>query len=179
MNALNRLLGLLVGLTLLGAALLLVVETVLSFLQHPTWLVPLDQWETGLSSLAWQDRTLMVVAALCVVGGVGLVMLQMWPARPAALRLVEQRVNRLAALDGRGLEELLRCAAVDDGDVLGATVRVSRRRARVEGSVPRDASVSAVRSRTRERVQASVHELRLERPLKVVVRMRRSKVRVR
>lgn len=179
MNALNRLLGLLVGLTLLGAAVLLVVETVLSFLQRPAWLVPLDQWAAELSSLAWQDRTLMVVAALCVVGGVGLVILQVWPARPAKLRLVEQRVNRLAAMDGRGLEELLRRAAVDDGDVLGAAVRVSRRRARVEGSVPRDAQVSAVRSRTRERVQSSVRDLRLERPLKVVVRMRRSKVRVR
>lgn len=179
MNALNRLLGLLVGLTLLGAGLLLVVETALSFLQRPSWLVPLDRWATELSGLAWQDRTLMVVAALCVVAGVGLVTLQMWPARPAALRLIEQRVNRLAALDGRGLEELLRRAAVDDSDVLGAAVRVSRRTARVKGSVPQDASLSAVRSRTRERVQAAVRELRLERPLKVVVRMRRSKVRVR
>ncbi|MEX0659360.1 MAG: DUF6286 domain-containing protein [Egibacteraceae bacterium] len=179
MNALNRLLGLLVGLTLLGAALLLVVETVLSFLQRPAWLVPLDQWATELSSLSWQNRTLMVVAALCVVAGVGLVTLQLWPARPAALRLIEQRVNRLAALDGRGLEELLRRTAVDDGDVQGAAVRVSRRKARVEGSVPRDAQVSAVRARTRERVQACVRELRLERPLKVVVRLRRSKVRVR
>lgn len=179
MNALNRLLGLLVGLTLLGAGLLLVVETVLSFLQHPAWLVPLDQWATEVSSLAWQDRTLMVAAVLCVVGGVGLITLQLWPARPAALRLIEQRVNRLAALDGRGLEELLRRAAVDDGDVLEAAVRVRRRTARVEGRVPQDAPVSAVRSRTRERLRASVRELRLERSLKVVVRMRRSKVRVR
>lgn len=179
MNVLNRLLGLLVGLTLLGAGLLLVVETVLSFLQRPAWLVPLDEWATELSSLAWQDRTLMVVAALCVAAGVALIVLQLWPGRPDALRLIEQRVNRLAALDGRGLEELLRRTAVDDGDVLGAAVRVSRRKARVEGSVPRDAELSAVRSRTRERLQASVRELRLERPLKVVVRLRRSKVRAR
>ncbi|MDP8930305.1 MAG: DUF6286 domain-containing protein [Actinomycetota bacterium] len=179
MSVLNRLLGLLVGLVLLGGGLLLVVETVLAFLQRPAWLVPRDQWALVLSGLTWEDRTLMATAALSVLGGVGLIMLQLWPGRPSALRMIEQRANRLADLDGRGLQELLRRSAVDDEDVLDAAVRVSRRTARVSGRVPQDAQPRAVQSRTRKRVQARLDELRLERSLKVKVRMERSKARAR
>ncbi|HEV2766362.1 MAG TPA: DUF6286 domain-containing protein [Acidimicrobiales bacterium] len=179
MTVFNRLLGLALGLALFGAGLLAVVEAVLAFLGRPPWLVPYDQWAPGLDQLSWDDRNLMVAAALLVLAGILLVVLQLWPGRPSALRIADQRANRLAAIDGRGLQELLRRSAVDDGDVVHADVRVRRRAARVSGRVPQDAHPRTVQSRTRERVQARVDELRLQRPLKVKVDMKRSKARAR
>lgn len=181
MRILNRVLGLLLGLLLLGAGVLAAVETVLSFLGRPAWLVAVDQWAPALSELTWDDRTLIVVAALTLVVGVTLVGLQLWPARPRSFPMVEPKQDRLVALDSRGLQELLRRSAVDDGDVLDATVRVSRRRVRVSGLVPQDQDtpVRRVQSRTRERLQSRVDDLRLHRSVKVRVRMRRGKVRVR
>lgn len=179
MTVLNRLLGLALGLALLGAGLLAAVETVLAFLQRPPWLVRYDEWTPALAELTWDDRTLIVIAASTVLAGILLLLLQLWPGRPSALPIVEQRPNRLAALDGRGLQELLRRSAVEDGDVLDADVRVRRRAARVSGRVAQDAQPRAVQSRTRERVQARVNELGLQRPLKVKARMKRSGVRVR
>jgi len=169
----------LLGLALLAAGLLAVVETVLIFLGRPVWLVPHDQWAPALAELTWADRTLMVTAALLFLVGLLLVALQLWPGRPTALRMVEHRPNRLAALDGRGLQELLRRSAVEDEDVLDADVRVTRRAARVSVRIPQDASLGAVQSRTRERVQERVDGLQLQRSLKVAVRMDRSKARVR
>lgn len=179
MNIANRLLGMILGLALLGGGLLAAVEAALAFAQRPRWLVPYDQWAPAVAELAWDDRTLMVAAALIVLAGLLLVILQLWPGRPDALRIVEEKPNRLAALDGRGLEELLRRSAVDDGDVLTADVRVSRRTARVSGRVPQDARPRAVQWRTRDRVQQRVDSLRLQRPLKVRVHMERGKARVR
>lgn len=179
MRIINRLLGMLLGLALLAGGLLAVVETVLAFTQRPPWLVPYDQWTPVLADLTWDDRTLMAVAALLVLGGLLLVVLQLWPGRPIALRLVEDAPNRLAAMDSRGLQDLLRRSAVEDGDVIDADVRLSRRSARVSGRVPQDAKPRAVQARTRARLRERVGELNLKRPLKVKVRMERSKARVR
>lgn len=179
MTVLNRVLGLALGLALLGGGLLAVVEAILAFLARPSWLVRYEEWSPELAQLTWDNRALTVTAALTVLAGVVLVVVQLWPGRPSALPLVDQRPNRLAALDGRGLRELLRRSAVDDGDVLGADVRVRRRTARVSGRVASDAQPRTVESRTRERVQARVDELGLQRPLKVKVDMKRSRARVR
>lgn len=179
MNIVNRLLGLLVGLLLLGAGVLAAAETVLAFLGRQPWVVPVDRGASTLSELTWDDRTLMVAAVLTLVGGLLLVILQLWPRRTTALPMVEQKQDRLAAVDSRGLAELLRRSAVEDSDVLDADVRVSRRAARLSGRVPQDASLREVQSRTRERVQARVDALRLHHAVKVKVRMRRGKARVR
>lgn len=179
MTVVNRLMGLLVGVVLLAGGLLLATETLLAFLQRPPWVVPYDQLAGVVSSLTWRDRTLTATAALIVLVGGALVILQLWPERPSRLPLVEERANRLAALDARGLQDLLRRSAVDDEDVLDAAVRVSRRTARVSGRAPRDARSRAVESRTRERVQALVDGLGLQRPLKVKVQIKHSKARVR
>lgn len=179
MTVLNRLLGLALGLALFGAGMLAVVEAVLAFLQRPPWVVPYERWSPRLDQLTWGDRTLVVAAALTVLVGALLVVVQLWPTRPSALRIADQRANRVAALDGRGLQELLRRSAVEDGDVLDADVRVRRRAARVSGHLAQDAQSRTVQSRTRERVQARVDELRLQRPLKVKVDMKRSRARTR
>lgn len=181
MRIVNRVLGLLLGLLLLGAGVVAAVETVLDFLGRPAWLVSVDQWAPTLSELTWDDRTLIVVAALTLAAGVALVGLQLWPARVRTFPMVEPKQDRLVALDSRGLQELLRRSAVDDGDVLDATVRVSRRRVRVSGLVPhdRDTPVRRVQTRTRERLQSRIDDLRLHHSVKVRVHMKRSKVRVR
>lgn len=179
MNTVNRLLGLVLGLALLAVGLLAAAETVLALLERPPWLVDYEQLTAALAQRTWDDGTVVAAAVLTVFAGALLVVVQLLPGRPGALRLAEEGPNRLAALDGRGLQELLRRCAVDDGDVLDADVRVRRRSVRVSGRVPHDAQPRTVASRTRERVQGRVDELGLQRPLKVRVHMQRSKVRVR
>lgn len=179
MSVLNRLLGLALGLALLGGGLLAAVEAVLAALDRSPWLVPHDRWGPSLSQLAWDDRTLVVVAALTVLAGILLLVTQLWPTRPSVVPIVEQRPDRLALLDGRGLEDLLRRSALEDGDVVDARVRLRRRTARVSARAPRDAEVRSVQSRARDRVQARADQVDLQRPLAVKVRVQHARARVR
>jgi hypothetical protein len=179
MTVLNRLLGLALGLALVGGGLLAVMEAALAALDRSPWLVPHGQWGRAMGELAWDDRTFMVVAALTVLAGVLLLVLQVWPARPSVVPIVEERPDRLAALDGRGFADLLRRSAREDEDVLDARVRLRRRSARVVARAPSNAQLRTVQSRAAERVQARVDELRLQRPPAVKVRVRHAKARVR
>lgn len=177
MNVLNRLVALALGLALLAAGLLAAVEAVLAALDRSPWLVPHEQWRRSLAQLEWDDRTLMVVAALTVLAGVLLLVAQLWPTRPSVVPMVEQRPDRLAALDGRGFEDLLRRSALEDGDVLDARVRLRRRTARVSARAPRDADLQSVQSRTRDRIRGRVDELGLQRPPAVKVRVQQGEAR--
>jgi hypothetical protein len=179
MTVLNRLLGLALGLALLGGGFLAVVEAALAALDRSPWLVPHDQWGRQIGELTWDDRTLVLVAGLTVLTGVVLLVAQLWPARPSVVPIAEHRPHRLAALDGRGFENLLRRTALEDEDVLDARVRLRRRSARVSARAPGNAELHGVQSRARERVQARVDELGLQTPLGVKLRVQHAKARVR
>lgn len=179
MNALNRLLGLLLGLLLLGAGVLAAVEAVMAALDRPGWLVERPGLEGLLLDLTWQDRGLIVTATLVLLAGVALLAVQLWPGTPSLIPVAQTSPDRRADIEGRGMQELLRQRAVQDEDVLGATVRVRRRKARVTVDAPPDADEAEVKSRVRQALRERIDELQLRKPLRAKVSVRRAKERVR
>jgi hypothetical protein len=179
MNALNRLLGLLLGLALLAAAGILVVETVIAAMDRPGWLVDRQELDGLLRGLMWEDRGLVLTGALVVLAGLVLLAVQFWPGTPARIPVAQDDPNRRAGIEGRGMQELLRRRAMEDEDVLGASARVRRRTAQVTVDVPGDADGRELKTRVRQALRERIDELRLEKRLRTKVVVRRAKERVR
>lgn len=179
MEVINRLLGLLLGLALLAAGLLIIVETAVVAAGRSGWLVDREVWGEAVGQLQWDDRNLVVVATIVAVLGLALALLQLWPARPRFLPLSPRGQARRDAIDGRGLQELLRRAAAQDHDVMKAYVAVRRRKAKVKVRTPSDADSKAVRARVKQQVRARVDALDLKRPISPRVKVERSRERVR
>jgi hypothetical protein len=179
MAVINRLLGLLVGLALLAAGLILIAETALAAMGRAGWLVDRDALGDAAGQLQWADHTVVGVAAIVAVASLALALLQLWPARARPVAMSPHGADRRDAIAGKGLERLLRRAAAEDDDVVGADVAVRRRKAKVKVRVPADADARAVRMRVARRVQDRLDALGLERPISPRVKTQRSKERVR
>lgn len=179
MNVLNRLLALLLGLVLLGVGVLATVESVLVGMDRPGWLLQRRAWDEFLRGLTWQHPELMLSAAVVLLVGIALLAVQLWPATPSRLRLAKATPDRRATIDGRGIKEVLRRRAVEDEDVLEATVRLRRRRARMKVSTPPDVKGAEVRARVHEKLRQRIDDLQLEKRVRVKVGVRRAKARVR
>lgn len=179
MSVLNRLLVLLLGLVLLGVGVLATVESVLVGMDRPGWFLQRHAWDELLRGLTWEHRGLMLSAAVVLLVGIALLAVQLWPGTPSQLRLANATPDRRATIDGRGMKEVLRRRAMEDEDVLVATVRLRRRRARVTVSAPSDANGAEVRARVHEKLRKCIDDLQLEKRLRVKVAVRRAKGRVR
>lgn len=179
MNALNRLLGLLLGLLLLAVGALAIAETVLAALDRPGWLVGRGDWHGTLQGLTWQDRGLILTSAVALLAGLALLAVQLRSGTPSRIAVAQEDPDRRADIDGRGMRELLRRRAVEDEDVLGATARVRRRKARVTVDAPPDADAGEVKARVRQALRDRIDELELRKPLRPKVVVRRARERVR
>lgn len=179
MELINRLLGLLLGLALLAAGVLVVVEAALALAGQPGWLADREAWGQAAGQLQWNDGNLVVVATILAVVGLALAVLQLWPARPRFIPLSPHGQDRKDMLNTRGLQELLRRAAAEDHDVMAADVGVRRRKAHVRVYAPADAKAKAVRGRVKEQLRARIDALDLKRRLSPRVRVRRSRERAR
>ena len=179
MNALNRLLGLLLGLLLLGLGIFAVVEAVVAELGRPGLLLERQAWDELLRGLTWESDWLMLTSTLVLLAGVALLAVQLWPGTPSRVPIAQSDADRRADIDGRGVQELLRRRAVEDEDVLGATARVRRRSARVRVQAPPDADASEVKDRVGQTLRERIDELGLESRLRTKVDVRRAKERVR
>jgi hypothetical protein len=178
-NVTNRVLGLLLGLSLVAVGVLAVIEPVIAALGRPGWLVERQRWDGVFRQLTWEDPGLVLTAVVLVLVGLALLTVQLWPALPAALHVERRDPDRLVAIEGGGVQELLRRRAADDEDVLGAKARLRRRRVRITVRVPPDADRKAVRARVRQAARSHIQALQLDKPLRPRVRVRRDKRRVR
>lgn len=179
MSVLNRLLALLLGLFLLGVGILASVESALVGMDRPGWFLQRRAWDELLHGLTWEHRGLILSAAVVLLVGIILLVVQLCPDTPSRLRLADATPDRRATIDGRGIKEVLRRGAVEDEDVLEATVRLRRRRARVTVSTAPEANGADVRARVHEKLRKRVDDLQLEKRLRVKVAVRRGKARVR
>lgn len=178
MRIVNRLLALVLGIGLLVVGLAAVGEALLAYLGREP-VLPHDRVATALQGRGWSDPLVVQVLAVAAVVGVLLVALQFVPRRPAALALSDESDDRRTQIDRRGLQNRLRRVAEADQDVLSATVRVRRRRARVRLSAPPDAAGKGVRARVRQALRTDVDGLGLRRRLRPTVRVRQARERVR
>lgn len=179
MEVTNRIVGLLLGLAVLAAGVLTLVETVLAMINRPGWLIDRDRWEQIAADLRWDDPALILIATIVALVALALALLQLWPARPRFLPLNPHAEGRRDAIDGRGLQTLLRRAAAEDQDVVSADVTVRRRKAKVTVRSPADADVNSVRDRVAKQIGARIEALQLQQPMSPRVRVQRSRERVR
>jgi hypothetical protein len=174
-TVINRMLGLVLGLALLVAGVVTVVEVVAARLGRPPWVVPTSAWDQTLGALRW-DVTVLV--AMLVIGLV-LLLLELWPRQPQVLPLQPASPDRTAAVDRRGLQEHLRQIVAEDPSVTTVRVQAGKRKVAVQAEVPPSEDVATVRQRLESRLTEALDRLDLQRPVRPTVQLDRGEERVR
>ncbi|MDP8958253.1 MAG: hypothetical protein M3N51_03425, partial [Actinomycetota bacterium] len=82
MTVVNRLLGLILGLALAWAGLLILIEAARAALGESPWLVDVRAWDQALGDLTWNDQVLLLVLAGMVLLGLILLIMELKPRRP-------------------------------------------------------------------------------------------------
>lgn len=170
MRRLDRLLALLLGLGVAGAAVIAGIETILLILGDQSMVVPRKTWATALSTLRWDDTTLLIVAGALTAGGLLLLLVQLVPRRrvrlllrkgaPAGTWLSRRSLNRKIAYEVSGLAQVSR-----------ATVKIGRRRMRVRARLEPGIEAAAGRFAVVARVEAALARWPLVEPLRTKVRV--------
>lgn len=179
MRVLNRVLAALLGLALAAVGTIVAVETGLLLSGRSPWIVPRRRWDRNLAEQEWDHDTLVLVLAIVLTAGVVLFVAQLVPRRPRRLAVRADHDARELSVSRRGLEGQLARLAERDQDVLGAKVRVNRRRARLRAVFADASEEFEVGVRIRERARSQLEHLDLVHPLDVRVRLRPAAKRVR
>lgn len=134
-RVLNRVLAALVGLVLLGGALLALAEIIVGLFGGDHLLVPKDRWLAGLRETTWAAGSVRLVATALVVLGLLLLVAGM-TARARLLPMRAPKASITVTASARSLAQILRRQAETVPGVSGATAEVSARTARVTATVP-------------------------------------------
>ncbi len=139
MRALNRSLATLLALILLLGGLLAVVEIVLAQLGRPYWLIPHEQWSSGLAEQTFLDGVVRAVLIGLVVLGLVLLILALRRGKPGSVQLPSRTDGVHVSASRRGIERSLSTAARRADGIRSARVKAGRRAVRVK-------AVTALRS---------------------------------
>lgn len=179
MTVVNRMLALVLGLALLVAGVVTVVEVVAARLGRPPWVVPTSAWDQTLGALRWDDSRVVTVLVAMLVIGLLLLLLELWPRQPQVLPLQPASPDRTAAVDRRGLQEHLRQIVAEDPSVTTVRVQAGKRKVAVQAEVPPSEDVATVRQRLESRLTEALDRLDLQRPVRPTVQLDRGEERVR
>lgn len=174
----NRLLGVLLGLAIAVAGIILLLETAWAIAGQPPLLVDRDQVAQTLGSeqLTWASTLVTSILVGLVLVGLLLLVLQLVPRQPATLA-VEGADGRSASVDRKALAGQLRAAVAEDREVLGARSTVTKHKATVRARAVPGAEAAAVRSRLEETVRSNLAALQLDQRVRPVVSVARSRER--
>jgi hypothetical protein len=165
---LRRFLALLLALALGAVAVLVIVEAIGVRAGESPVVLPLDVWERELTDGAWSRWSTdewAIASGVALAVGVLLLVLQLIPHRSTVLDRQHEDGAPVVRFGRFGLQDRLRDLAIEDPAVLGAAVRVSKRRVEVTARVPSAGDREAARRSVRESVGAELDRLRLaERP---------------
>ncbi len=178
MRALDRLLALLVGLSLAATGALVSWEAVLLGRGDPPALIPRADWDRSLRDLMWDASGLRVAATVALVAGAILVALQVLPRAPRHLE-AESTVTRQVWISRASVERWLRHAVLTDPDVVAARTRLSRRWVRVRAELLDSADEQRVEDRLANAVATAGDQLGLSSLPRVRLNLRHGKARVR
>jgi hypothetical protein len=176
MAVVNRLLALLLGLALLAAGAVLVVETVAA--TTGTQVLPIDRGalDSRLSDLQWTDFPVDVTIGVLLGLGALFLLLQLVPRPPDSLP--PAAVNgREAEIERKSVATVLAQRASDDPEVLRAKAKIKRRAAHVSAKAQPGADTRTVRDRLVEMVDDTLQPLQLRRRLRPRVSVQRSRER--
>lgn len=174
MRIVNRLLVLLIGLALVALGVLAVMEAVAVTIGATPVLVDPAAVADSIDSAAWSDTGVMFTAAVLVLVGVILVVIELKPRRPVDYAAATSDQQTSLSYDRHGLTRLATQVAQhhpDIAEVQRATLH--RRRLRLTAAGYADIDPVAVRRDVEQRVSARLDDLDLRRSprLRVAVQL--------
>jgi hypothetical protein len=176
MAVLNRLLALLLGLALMAAGALLVVETVAAAVGARVLPIDRGALDSRLADLRWTDFPVDVTLGVLLGLGALFLLLQLIPRAPQSLPLAPVN-GRPAEIERRSLASVLASRVGDDPQVLRAKAKVKRRSASISARAQPGADTRAVRDRLAETVDDTLQPIQLARRLRPRVSVQRSRER--
>jgi hypothetical protein len=165
---LNRLIAVLLGLALIAAGVILLLETALAGVNRPPLLIDRSLADSRLSELSWTDPEVDIALVALVALGALLLLVQLLPRQPYALPLRGDQ-GRQGEIERKPLAALLAARAERDSDVVRAQARVSRRKAQLRAWAVPGADIDAIRERLGQHVDKSLNAFQLARPLRTRV----------
>ncbi len=127
MKGFNRLLSLILGLVVAGAAAVVGVEAVLLAAGQQALVVPRGEWDRYLGGAVWSSTWIEVPAIIAAAAGAIIVAAQVIPRRPARL-LARSTSGREIWISRRSLARRAATAATDVPGVADAHAKLNRRR---------------------------------------------------
>ena len=131
MRVANRPLAFILAAALLACSVVIIGEVIGFAVHHSPLLVHWTTWQHWAGSTRWDAFVVRVWAAVLMIVGLVLVVLEVKPRRVTRLPLLAVGQATDATVTRRGLARMLRKEATGVDGITGATVRVRRRRARV------------------------------------------------
>lgn len=131
MRVANRPLAFILAAALLACSVIIIVEVIGFAVDHSPLLVPWTTWYAWASETRWDAFVVRVWATVLIVIGLVLVGFEVKLRRVTRLPLAAADQATDASVTRRGLARMLRAEATGVEGIIGATVRVRRRRARV------------------------------------------------
>jgi hypothetical protein len=167
---LDRLVALVLGLAMAGAAVLTGIETMLLVLGEPSLVVPRSTWAHEFPTLQWNDGNLELAAG--IVAGVGALLLlaQLVPRRKVRLLL---RTGAIAGtwLSRKGLNRKIAFDAGLPTQIDETSARVGRRRVTVRAVLVPGVEAAEGRALLEAAVAASLARWPLAEPLRIKVKV--------
>jgi len=171
LRVLNRLLAVILGLGLFALGIVVPLEILkAAFHRKREWL-PYDHWTRLLRHNIWTAGGLRAIFALLVLLGLVLLYLQLRPRKPGLIPLETTTEGVDVGTTRRSLQSAIKSAATDVDGVDSASVHVGKRQAMVVAYTPL-IDASALEPQISERAHDRLGQLRLERPPRVVVKVR-------
>lgn len=173
MRIVNRPLGFLLGVAIIAAAVLLIIEVIGHALNGGYVLINWPAWQRWAERTQWNDAVIKVWSIVLIVVGLLLLFVELKPSRVSRLAVRSDDPATDAAITRPGLIGALQSAASDVDGVGKAEVKVTSRQARVR--VTSTARESAVAQQLSEPVTNAVQDrldgLGLASPPRLAVRV--------
>lgn len=178
MRPLNRVISLVLGGIITGAAVLTGIETVLLAAGQPAAVVPRARWATYLGHASWTSTWIEIPAIVLLAAGAVIGLAQLVPRRPVRLA-ARSTPTRQVWLSRRGLARRIaadvgRLSAVDD-----ARVKIGRHRVRARVTATTGSSAREVRAHVERAVRTTVDQLGVTARLRTRTKVRVDDARVR
>ena len=143
MRVANRPLALIRAAALLAVTVVTIAEVIGSAVGHSPLLVPWPTWYHWAGTTHWNAMVVRVWAIILIVIGLALLLLELKQRRATRLSLSSTDEATDATVTRRGLARMLRTESARVDGITGATVRVSRLRARVTAASSARGQVAA------------------------------------
>jgi len=170
----NRLLALIVGLAVIGLAVVVIVEVVAKLIGSAPVLVDWPAAYAWAQRTTWSDPAVRGVSLLAVLAGLGLVIGELWPSRVRRLAVDSPDPATEVSITRRGLARDVTAAVNEVDGVTPQRITVRRRRITVRAAAGNTAADQiALRDAVSRSVRGRLDRLHLRRPPRLAVNISR------